>query len=167
MFQRWIGRVAEAQNSEVQPTLPLSTPSTATRIRTSPRTHTTNSNTLNAEASSTGNYARHYTPTNLRWRPLNSKEHRAGTTLYMGVSRYMRLLSRFRLQTTYSPENSRSWAAVSFGTLTFGIGLIPSSGCSRQNCLIIDITRSSEIKNSCSERTLMASSKRSRCTSVQ
>lgn len=86
---------------------------------------------------------------------------------YMGVSRYMRLLSRFRLQTTYSPENSRSWAAVSFGTLTFGIGLIPSSGCSRQNCLIIDITCSSEIKNFCSERTLMASSKRSRCTSVQ
>ena len=167
MSQRWIGRVAEEQNNEAPPTLPSSTPSTATRTHTNPHIRTTNLNTSNAEASSIGNYARHCTPTNLRWRPLNSKEHRADTTLYMGVSRYMRLLSRFRLQTTYSPENSRSWAAVSFGTLTFGIGLIPSSGCSRQNCLIIDITRSSEIKNSCSERTLIASSKRSRCTSVQ
>ncbi len=63
--------------------------------------------------------------------------------------------------------NSSSWEAVSRGTFTLGRGLKSLSVPSRDLRRIMAMIRSSEIKNSRSDRMRSASSNRNRCTSVQ
>ena len=67
----------------------------------------------------------------------------------------------------HSPVNRESWTAVRRGFLTFGTGFTSRSFNSRHLRRMIDMIRSSEIKNSCRDNTFRASSKRRRCTSVQ
>ena len=67
----------------------------------------------------------------------------------------------------YSPIKSESWTAVRRGFFTFGTGFTSRSFSSRHLRRIMDMIRSSEMKNSCRDNTFRASSKRRRCTSVQ
>ena len=63
--------------------------------------------------------------------------------------------------------NSSSWAAVRRGTFTLGRGLMSLFLPSRDLRRMMAMMRSSDMKNSRSDNTRNASSKRSRCTSVQ
>ncbi|MFQ9847635.1 MAG: hypothetical protein ACLRXC_12465 [[Clostridium] leptum] len=67
----------------------------------------------------------------------------------------------------HSPVNRESWTAVRRGFLTFGTGFTSKSFSSRHLHRIMDMIRSSEMKNSWRDNTFRASSKRRRCTSVQ
>lgn len=67
----------------------------------------------------------------------------------------------------HSPVNRESWTAVRRGFLTFETGFTSRSFSSRHLRRIMDMIRSSEMKNSWRDNTFRASSKRRRCTSVQ
>lgn len=67
----------------------------------------------------------------------------------------------------YNVGNNSNCAAVSLGFLTFGRGFTNLDDPSRVLRLMMAMIRSSEMKNSRSDSMRRASSKRSRCVSVQ
>lgn len=67
----------------------------------------------------------------------------------------------------YNVRNNSNCAAVSLGFLTFGKGFTCLAEPSRVLRLMMAMIRSSDMKNSRSDSIRKASSKRSRCSSVQ